>query len=88
MQCCVICRPFQALRSCAFVQLSYGLSSEYSKSPAAEKTDSEKVDADRQLYAKYYVSQIMQMGEEGIRDAWNKAITRPIPCLCTTLWAS
>ena len=55
------------------VQLSYGLSSEYSKSPAAEKTDSEKVDADRQLYAKYYVSQIMQMGEEGIRDAWNKA---------------
>ena len=55
------------------MQLSYGLSSEYSKSPTAEKTKSEKVDADRQLYAKYYVSQIMQMGEEGIRDAWNKA---------------
>ncbi len=59
---------------CHSTQLSYGLSSEYSKSPAAEKTDSEKVDADRQLYAKYYVSQIMQMGEEGIRDAWSKVI--------------
>ena len=70
------------------MQLSYGLSSEYSKSPAAEKTDSEKVDADRQLYAKYYVSQIMQMGEEGIRDAWNKAIARPISWLWTTPWAS
>lgn len=60
------------------MQLSYGLSSEYSKGPAtgnsAEKA--EKVDADRQLYAKYYVSQIMQMGEEGIRDAWNKVSFR------------
>ena len=60
------------------MQLSYGLSSEYSKGPgtdnSAEKV--EKVDADRQLYAKYYVSQIMQMGEEGIRDAWNKVSSR------------
>ena len=70
-------------RGVSCVQLSYGLSSEYSKSPAAEKTDSEKVDADRQLYAKYYVSQIMQMGEEGIRDAWNKASADPMswPCV-------
>lgn len=63
------------------MQLSYGLSSEYSKSPAAEKTDSEKVDADRQLYAKYYVSQIMQMGEEGIRDSWSKASRQPHPMI-------
>ena len=56
------------------MQLSYGLSSEYSKGPGTENSAEkvEKVDADRQLYAKYYVSQIMQMGEEGIRDAWNK----------------
>jgi hypothetical protein len=52
------------------VQLSYGLSAEYSKSSAQDSA--EKVDADRQIYAKYYVSQIMQLGEEGIRDAWNK----------------
>jgi hypothetical protein len=60
------------------VQLSYGLSSEYSKGPATENSaeKAEKVDADRQLYAKYYVSQIMQMGEEGIRDAWNKVSSR------------
>ncbi len=53
------------------LQLSYGLSTEYSKSPANAKSDN--IDADRQIYAKYYVSQIMQLGEEGIRDAWSKA---------------
>lgn len=53
-----------------FLQLSYGLSSEYTKKPQA--TDEAKFDADRQLYSKYYVSQIMQMGEEGIHDAWVK----------------
>ena len=53
------------------LQLSYGLSTEYSKSPANAKSDT--IDADRQIYAKYYVSQIMQLGEEGIRDAWSKA---------------
>ena len=52
------------------LQLSYGLSTEYSKSPADAKSDN--IDADRQIYAKYYVSQIMQLGEEGIRDAWSK----------------
>ena len=57
-------------------QLSYGLSAEYSKSSAQDSAD--KVDADRQIYAKYYVSQIMQLGEEGIRDAWNKV--RLIAC--------
>lgn len=36
---------------------------------------SDKVDADRQVYAKYYVSQIMQLGEEGIQDAWSKVGT-------------
>ena len=29
----------------------------------------------------YYVSQIMQMGEEGIRDAWNKASAGLLPWL-------
>lgn len=53
-------------------QLSFGLSTEYSKKPAQQDAKSDKVDADRQLYAKYYVSQIMQLGEEGIRDAWSK----------------
>ena len=77
---CIVCSLSQITHSVSCVQLSYGLSSEYSKSPAAEKTDSEKVDADRQLYAKYYVSQIMQMGEEGIRDAWSKAITNSLLC--------
>ena len=48
---CILSRAL-TLCVCCCVQLSYGLSSEYSKSPAAEKTDSEKVDADRQLYAK------------------------------------
>ena len=52
------------------LQLSYGLSAEYSKSTAEDSA--EKVDADRQIYAKYYVSQIMQLGEEGIRDACSK----------------
>ena len=57
-------KPFLTL------QLSYGLSTEYTKKPQA--TDESKFDADRQLYSKYYVSQIMQMGEEGIHDAWHK----------------
>ena len=52
------------------VQLSYGLSTEYSNKPTEAKA--EEVDADQYIYAKYYVSQIMQLGEEGIRDAWYK----------------
>ena len=56
------------MRAC-LAQLSYGLSSEYTKKPQADES---KFDADRQLYSKYYVSQIMQMGEEGIHDAWIK----------------
>lgn len=62
------------------LQLSYGLSTEYSKSPADSKSDN--IDADRQIYAKYYVSQIMQLGEEGIRDAWSKVCCP----LCTLIF--
>ncbi|KAK9809313.1 hypothetical protein WJX73_004061 [Symbiochloris irregularis] len=51
--------------------LSYGLSGEYTNKPAQARAD--VVDADQQIYAKYYVSQILQLGEEGIRDAWYKA---------------
>ena len=61
----------------ALAQLSFGLSTEYSKKPAQQEEKSDKVDADRQLYAKYYVSQIMQLGEEGIRDAWSKVSLGP-----------
>ena len=64
------------------VQLSYGLSAEYSKSSAQDSA--EKVDADRQIYAKYYVSQIMQLGEEGIRDAWSKVCFLPPSVACGT----
>lgn len=52
------------------MQLSYGLSTEYSNQPSQVKPDI--ADADQQIYAKYYVSQILQLGEEGIRDAWYK----------------
>ncbi len=51
-------------------QLSYGLSTEYSKQPQA--SNQEKVDADRDKYAKFYVHQILSMGEEGIRDAYRR----------------
>lgn len=57
------------------MQLSYGLSTEYSNKPAQDKP--EVINADQQIYAKYYVSQILQLGEEGIRDAWYKA-RRPL----------
>ncbi len=56
---------------CSCMQLSYGLSTEYSNKPTSE--GKEKVDADRDVFAKYYVNQILEMGEEGIRDAWHKA---------------
>lgn len=52
------------------LQLSYGLSSEYAKKPQA--SENAKFNAERQLYSKYYISQILQMGEEGIHDAWSK----------------
>ena len=56
----------------AFVcaQLGYGLSTEYSKQPQASNQG--KVDADRDKYAKFYVHQILSMGEEGIRDAYRR----------------
>ena len=71
--------PYQCsiLNSACLAQLSFGLSTEYSKKPVQQEEKSDKVDADRQLYAKYYVSQIMQLGEEGIRDAWSKVCSGP-----------
>ena len=59
------------------MQLSYGLSTEYSNQPTQDK--SEVVNADQQIYAKYYVSQILQLGEEGIRDAWFKVSPLALP---------
>lgn len=47
------------------------MSTEYQSKPnATAKTDS--VDADKALFAKYYVHQIMQMDEDALRGAWNK----------------
>lgn len=52
------------------MQLGQGLSSEYTRS---EKTDTAAtVDADRDVTARYYLNSVLQMGEEGIRDAWSK----------------
>jgi hypothetical protein len=53
-------------------QLGQGLSSEYTKSAQADKVD--QVDADRDVTARYYLNSVLQMGEEGIRDAWSKVI--------------
>eukprot|EP00884_Botryococcus_braunii_P014255 jgi/Botrbrau1/22830/Bobra.0132s0153.1 len=51
--------------------LGQGLSSEYTRS---EKTETAtNVDADRNVTARYYLNSVLQMGEEGIRDAWSKA---------------
>eukprot|EP00884_Botryococcus_braunii_P004374 jgi/Botrbrau1/13938/Bobra.0193s0005.1 len=51
--------------------LGQGLSSEYTRS---EKTETAtNVDADRDVTARYYLNSVLQMGEEGIRDAWSKA---------------
>ena len=54
------------------LQLTYGLSTEYTNKPSQEAGKAEKVDADRDLFAKYYVNQIMSMDESGIKDAWHK----------------
>ncbi len=63
-------------------QLSYGLSTEYSKQPQASNQG--KVDADRDKYAKFYVHQILSMGEEGIRDAYRR-VSYPGNCLPSAL---
>ena len=76
------CLTFRWALLCC-LQLSYGLSAEYSKNTAEDSA--EKVDADRQIYAKYYVSQIMQLGEEGIRDAWSKVTLFTIPSRWPTM---
>lgn len=52
------------------------MSSEYIKSSKAEAGDVDeetaKFDADRAVNSKYFVNQILQQGEEGLRDAWSK----------------
>ena len=58
------------------MQLNEGLSSEYIKNRKTEDGDVDestaKFDADRQVNSKYFVNQILQQGEEGLRDAWSK----------------
>lgn len=60
----------------AITQLNEGLSSEYIKNRKTEDGDVDestaKFDADRQVNSKYFVNQILQQGEEGLRDAWSK----------------
>ena len=60
------------------LQLTYGLSTEYTNKPSQQAGKAEKVDADRDLFAKYYVNQIMSMDESGIKDAWHKVGTRTL----------
>ena len=67
-------RRFQTL-GVLTLQLTYGLSTEYTNKPSQEAGKAEKVDADRDLFAKYYVNQIMSMDESGIKDAWHKVGT-------------
>lgn len=53
------------------LQLSFGLSSEYTNKPSEEKQGLvEKVNADQKVFAKYYLNQILQVTEEGIASAW------------------
>lgn len=60
-------------RAPASAQLSYGLSTEYSKKPQAKDKDKvEKVDADRLVFAKYYVQQLLQLDEDALHNAWVK----------------
>ena len=59
---------------CCCLQLSEGLSSEYIKRSDREGDEkAAKFNADRQIYSKYYVHQVLQQGEESLRDAWTKA---------------
>ena len=61
------------LHGLCWLQLSEGLSSEYIKKPSeAADEKAAKFHADRQIYSKYYVNQILQQNEEGLRDAWSK----------------
>ena len=53
------------------MQLSYGLSSEYQNKPVHDKR-LDAIDPDAQVFSKYYLSQILQLDEQGIRDAWHK----------------
>lgn len=66
--------PHRRRLHCAGAQLTYGLSTEYTNKPVAE--GKEKVDADRDVFAKYYVNQILSMEESGIRDAWHRVSKR------------
>lgn len=61
-------------RGAVAVQLGQGLSSEYTRSERTETA--ENVDADRDVTARYYLNSVLQMGEEGIRDAWSKVRLR------------
>jgi hypothetical protein len=67
-----------AILSVSTPQLTYGLSTEYTNKPSEKEGKAEKVDADRDLFAKYYVNQIMSMDESGIKDAWHKVRGRKL----------
>lgn len=54
------------------MQLSTGLSSEYAKKQPQSERVGTLPDPDQQLVFKYYMSQILESGEDGIRDLWNK----------------
>ena len=54
--------------------MSYGLSSEYQNKPVHDKR-LDAIDPDAQVFSKYYLSQILQLDEQGIRDAWHKVRT-------------
>ena len=61
------------------LQLSYGLSSEYQAKPVQDKR-LDAIDPDAQVFSKYYLSQILQLDEQGIRDAWHKVRSALLSC--------
>ncbi|GAB4822201.1 hypothetical protein N2152v2_009247 [Parachlorella kessleri] len=54
--------------------LSFGLSSEYTGAPkVAENKRAKDIDADKQLYSRYYVRSLLNLEENDLKNAWIKA---------------
>lgn len=51
--------------------LSFGLSSEYAGA-TAETANSKAADLDRSLYSKYYVTSLLKLNEDALKNAWSK----------------
>jgi hypothetical protein len=51
--------------------LSFGLSSEYAGA-TSEAAASKAADLDRSLYSKYYVTSLLKLDEDALKNAWSK----------------